>query len=373
MTDASPASPGASIDMDGTALVLTNGILHKPNAKTAHGLIRGSERFRVVGLIDHVYAGQDAGEALDGIHRDIPIFETLDAALAALPEPPDYIVIGIATHGGMMTDALRDHLYDALSRGISVVNGLHGFASHDPRLVRAARESGATITDVRNTPPRHELRFWHGAIYQVRAPRIAVLGTDCALGKRTTTRFLTQALAERNVHAEMIYTGQTGWMQGARYGFIFDSVPNDFVSGELEHAIVACDKEVNPDVILLEGQSSLRNPAGPAGAEFLVSGQARAVILQHACARTHFEGYEDLENALIPSIADECRVVELYGARVIGIAVNGEGLDRAGTIAACDTLRAELDIPAAAPLYDGMDVLVDAAIAYIEEERARRS
>ena len=35
----------------------------------------------------------------------------------------------------------------------------------------------------------------------------------------------------------MIYTGQTGWLQGGEYGFIFDSTLNDFVSGELENAI----------------------------------------------------------------------------------------------------------------------------------------
>ncbi len=359
--------------MDGTALVLTNGILHKPNAKTAHGLIRGTERFDVLGLIDHVYAGQDAGTALDGIHRDIPIYESLDTAIAALPAAPDYFVIGIATHGGVLSDELRDHLFDALSRGISVVNGLHGFASDDPRLVAAAEKSGATITDVRKTAPRGELRFWHGAIYDVRAPRIAVLGTDCALGKRTTTRFLTEALNARGVRAEMIYTGQTGWMQGSRYGFIFDSVPNDFVSGELEHAIVSCDREVKPDVMLLEGQSSLRNPAGPAGAEFLASGQARGVVLQHAPHRKHFEGYHDLPLAVIPSLADECRLVELYDSRVIAIAINGEGLDEAGTCAARDQIQAELEIPTAAPLYDGMDVITDAAVAFIEDERARRS
>jgi hypothetical protein len=31
--------------------------------------------------------------------------------------------------------------------------------------------------------------------------------------------------------AEMIYTGQTGWMQGAKYGFVFDSTPQRFYFG----------------------------------------------------------------------------------------------------------------------------------------------
>ena len=96
-----------------------------------------------------------------------------------------------------------------------------------------------------------------------------MLGTDCALGKRTTARFLLEACRAVGLSTELIYTGQTGWMQGAPFGFILDSVPNDFVSGELEHAIVSCWKERRPELILLEGQSALRNPSGPCGSEFL--------------------------------------------------------------------------------------------------------
>jgi uncharacterized NAD-dependent epimerase/dehydratase family protein len=50
-----------------------------------------------------------------------------------------------------------------------------------------------------------------------------------------------------------------GRLQGGKYGFVFDSTLNDFVSGELEHAIVTCWKEAKPAFILLEGQSALRN------------------------------------------------------------------------------------------------------------------
>ena len=122
-----------------------------------------------------------------------------------------------------------------------------------------------------------------GAIREVRAPRVAVLGTDCALGKRTTARLLVEACRRAGLRAEMIFTGQTGWMQGGRYGFILDSTPNDFVAGEVEHAIVTCDREARPDVIVIEGQSAFRNPSGPCGAELVVSGQARATRI-HTCA-----------------------------------------------------------------------------------------
>ena len=70
---------------------------------------------------------------------------------------------------------------------------------------------------------RRELHFWSGDILEVEAPRIAVLGTDCALGKRTTARFLVEACRRAGLRTELIFTGQTGWMQGAPYGFILDS------------------------------------------------------------------------------------------------------------------------------------------------------
>ena len=55
------------------AIILTGGFLNTGNAKTAHGLIRGTERFNIVGVIDHVSAGKDAGEVLDGKKRNIPV------------------------------------------------------------------------------------------------------------------------------------------------------------------------------------------------------------------------------------------------------------------------------------------------------------
>ena len=48
------------------AIVLTDGLLMTSDAKTAHGLIRGTERFNIIGLVDgEANAGKDAGVLLD--------------------------------------------------------------------------------------------------------------------------------------------------------------------------------------------------------------------------------------------------------------------------------------------------------------------
>ena len=352
-----------------TAAILTQGQFTTSNAKTAHGLVRGPSRFRIVALIDPVSAGKDAGEVLDGTHRDIPIVASLDALLQR-GEAPKWLVVGVATPGGVLPDDMKPVLASALSRGISVANGLHDFVGDDPALVAAAAKGGAAIVDIRRPKKRSEIHFWTGAIRDVKAPRIAVLGTDCALGKRTTCQTLAAALRRRGMSCEMVYTGQTGWLQGSRFGFVLDSTANDFVSGELEHAVVACDKELKPDLILLEGQSALRNPSGPCGAELMISGGARGVILQHAPARKHFDDQEHLGNE-IPSLTSEIALIRMYGSEVLAISLNHEHLDAASRDAHKNRIEKETGLVAFYPLIDGCERAMDAVLGYMERERSR--
>jgi uncharacterized NAD-dependent epimerase/dehydratase family protein len=356
--------------MDGTALVICDGFFDSANGKTAHGLVRGTDRYHVVGVVDAPTAGRDAGEVLDGRRRGIPIFGSIAEALTSLPAKPDFAVVGIATSGGRVTPGLRGEMAEAIDRGMSVVNGLHEFLSDDAGLAAAAAARGVTITDVRKTARRTELHFWEGRILSVGAPRIAVLGTDCALGKRTTARFLLEACRAAGIRTELIFTGQTGWMQGAPFGFIFDSIPNDFVSGELEHAVVSCWEKARPELILLEGQSALRNPSGPCGSEFLISGRARGVILQHAPARECYEGTEEF-GLKIPPVADEIALIKTFGARTLAVTLNGEHMTPEALRTERDRLRKELGIPVVLPLEEGVASLVPVVREFLAEESRR--
>jgi uncharacterized NAD-dependent epimerase/dehydratase family protein len=350
------------------AIVIAHGAYRTHNGKVAHGLVRGSDRFRVTAVIDPGEAGADAGVVLDGIRRDIPVVASLSEALERSSAPPTHCIVGIATHGGRFTPELRRWLLEAVRARLSIVNGLHDYAADDPDISAAAGRHDVELIDLRRPRPKHELHFWTGAIRTVRAPRIAVMGTDCALGKRTTTRFLLSALTAAGIGTEMIYTGQTGWMQGARYGFVLDAVVNDFVSGELEHAIVRCDREASPEVMLIEGQSSLRNPSGPCGAEFLVSGGARGVVLQHAPGRRFFEGYAE-EGFAIPPIEEELQLIRLYGARTLAVTVQGNDLEAEALSAAQRELEERLGVPVVRPLEEGVERLVPVIRQFIAEER----
>jgi uncharacterized NAD-dependent epimerase/dehydratase family protein len=339
------------------AIVITGGYLDTISAKTAHGLIRGTERFNILGIIDHKHPGKDAGEVLDGKKRNLPIYASISDFLKASTEKIKYCVVGVATKGGVIPESLKSMLKEALENGFSLVNGLHEYVSDIPELAELAKAKGLEIIDVRKPKKVKDLHFWSGKIKEVKCPKIAVLGTDCSMGKRTTTRFLVQAMRKAGYKAEMIYTGQTGWMQGARYGFVFDSTLNDFISGEMEHAVVTCYQEEKPDIIFIEGQSSLRNPSGPAGSEWIVSADATAVVLQHNPPRKQ---YKDMEYypAYIPEIKDEIALIKIYGAPTVALTVNTAKMAESDAREYARKQHQELGIPVILPLEDGVDALV---------------
>jgi uncharacterized NAD-dependent epimerase/dehydratase family protein len=350
----------ATDDRRETALLVTAGKLATADAKTAHGLVRGPSRFRLLGAIDAVSAGRDAGEVVDGRARGIPCFATLAAALAALAEKPDFLVVGVAVHGGRMSPELRAILLDGVRLGVGAVNGLHQLVSEDPEIAEAAAASGARLVDVRKPKRFSELRSWHGDALKLAVPRVAVLGTDCALGKRTTATFLLEGLRGRGLGVELVTTGQTGWLQGHRYGFVLDATPNDFVTGELERAVVACASEASPDLILIEGQSGLRNPSGPCGAELVLSAGARGVVLVHAPGRRFFDDAEAL-GLEIPPVESEVELLErYYGATVLGLALHGGGLDDSALRSEAERLVERLGRPVSMPLLDAGAPLLDA-------------
>jgi len=342
---------------DGTAVVLCDGGFATTEGKTAHGLVRHTERYRVVAVIDSDLAGRDAGEVLDGAPAGIPIVVDLDQAIRAAGRPPDHLVVGVATHGGILPGRLRPAIAQALALGISVDSGLHEILGDDPEFAALARKSGARIRDVRRTPARQDMHPFTGRIKDVTSLRVAVLGTDSGVGKRTTSVRLVHGLRSRGLSAALVGTGQTSWMQGVRYGLIMDSLVNDFVSGEIEHQVLRAFDEERPDVIVVEGQGCLTHPAYPGGFEILAGARPDAVVLQHAPARTHYDGFPDFPLA---GVAREKTVIELLGsARVVAITLNHESLTRDQVRTQAGALRAEHGIPCCDALWDGVDPILD--------------
>lgn len=340
-----------------TALVYCEGNFGKIDGKTANGLVRHSEKYKILSVIDSLHAGADAGNVLDQKSNAVPIFANLAEAFAIAPNKPDYFIYGMAPATGMLSLQERTIMLEAMQLGMNVINGLHEFLNDDPEFIAACLEHNVKITDIRKPRPKNELRLFTGDIHKVACPRIAVLGTDCAIGKRTTANILTKALAERGINAILVTTGQTGMIQGSRYGVALDAVPSQFCSGELEATIVEAYEGDAPDVIIIEGQGALSHPAFCTSAFILRGSAPQAIILQHAPKREYRCDFDQME---MPSAQSEIKLIEAFAdTQVIGLTINHENMSDEEVSESITTFSNQLNIPVTDALSRPSEMLVD--------------
>jgi uncharacterized NAD-dependent epimerase/dehydratase family protein len=354
-----------------TAVVYCEGNFGAPDGKTANGLVRHSEKYTIVSVIDSEKAGLDAGEVLGEKTSGIPICADLAGAVELAGHAPAVFIFGIAPASGLLSVHERGVVLEAMGRGMDIVSGLHEFLGDDPVFVAAQTEHGVTIRDVRRPRKKKDLRLFDGRIAEVTCPRIAILGTDCATGKRTTATILTRALNERGIKAVMVATGQTGLIQGARYGVALDAMPSQFCAGEMEGAVISAFEAEHPDVIVIEGQSALGHPAYLSSGFILRGSQPQGVILQHAPARRTRCDFDDLP---IPSPATEINLIETFAdTKVIGLTLNHENMTDAEVTAAIRLYEIELGIPATDALTRSHDRLVDMVLRAFPELEGKLS
>ncbi|MHC4944042.1 MAG: DUF1611 domain-containing protein [Planctomycetota bacterium] len=356
---------------EGNAIVYCEGAYATTNGKTAHGLVRRTRRYRVLSVIDSRHAGSDAGTLLDGRPRSIPIHASIPQAVEDAESRgtgATHLVVGLAPDGGRLSPETRENIKAAIRMGLNVDSGLHDFLSEDIELSELAQASGVRIRDVRKPPSRQALHFFSGKIEEVLSIKVALLGTDSAVGKRTTAWILLDALEEAGFKTELVGTGQTAWMQGARYSLIMDSLINDFVSGEIEHAVWSAWNENRPDVIIIEGQGSLMNPAYPGGFEILAAGRPDLVVLQHAPARKDYDGFPGYP---IHPIEQQIQAVELIsGKPVKAVTINREALAEDEIPGVCAEITRRTGIPAFDVLLKGAAPLVEVLKPFINQRKA---
>lgn len=310
--------------MKPSAIVYSENEFGKLDGKVANGLVRYSAKYIIVGVIDSTKKGLDAGEYLDGAKSGIPVFKDLHQAIDKLDTVPDYFIYGIAPLKPRLSDAEKEVIYKAIKAGMNIVNGLPEFLSDDLTCATLAKKYDVSILDVRKPPSKELLHSFTGRIRDVTTPIITVSGTDCAVGKRTTALKLVEALQAIRLKAIFISTGQTGILQGSKYGIAIDVLSSGFATGEVENAILEALKE-EPDIIVVEGQGALSHPAFTSSSAIIRGAKPKAIILQHPPKRTT---RCDFPNIPMPTLKSEIKMLEVFsGAKVIGITINHEGME----------------------------------------------
>ncbi|MFY0688643.1 MAG: DUF1611 domain-containing protein [Cyclobacteriaceae bacterium] len=343
--------------MKNKAIVYAEALFGENDGKVANGLVRNSDKYEILGVIDSTKAGKDTGELLDGQANGILIFPTIDIALNILTEQPDHFIYGIAPTHLILSEEEREVFFEAMKNGMNIINGLPEFFSDDLEFKVFAAKYGVTITDVRKPLSRNLLPHFTGKISQVQTPLIAVMGTDCAIGKRTTAQRLVRALREEGLIVAFIATGQTGLLQGAKYGTAIDVLSSGHASGAVEHAILTAEETEKPDIIIVEGQGSLGYPSYTSSAAILKGALPDAVIIQHAPKRLNYCTYPDIP---LKSLQSEIDLIEEFcGTQVIGITINHENMSDSELDFVITEYEETYQLPVTDVLKKGCDKLLD--------------
>jgi uncharacterized NAD-dependent epimerase/dehydratase family protein len=343
------------------AIVLCEGAFGTNLGKTANGLVFYSNKYKIVGVVDSVHAGKDAGEVLDGRKRNIPVYKNIEDAISNSSVKPKFMIIGVASIGGKLPTTFRPFVEDALRYRLNIVSGLHEYLGDDKKFKALAKKYNVKILDIRKQPPLHKLHQFRNLCKDLDVIRLVVLGTDSSIGKRTTAISIAERLNEYNIKTIFIATGQTGLLQGAKYGVPLDAIQGDYMVGELEHTIVNAYRIEKPKIIVVEGQGSISHPAYVCGSRaILTATQPHGIILQHSPMRKYRNfGKQDLKLPM-PEISREIKMLELFSnSKVIAITINHEGMNLLQIEEVINEYESRYKVPVSDILVHGPDKIVE--------------
>ena len=321
-------------------LILADGYLLARNAKTAHGVIRYSPD-GIAAVLDRENAGKRIAEVLPDLGRDAPIVGSLDEALT---HSPTSFLLGVATPGGWMPDHWRTWILEAIDAGLEVVNGLHSMLADDPEFVARASERGVRLWDVREPPD--DIPLFSGRSLDVPQKIVLTVGSDCAVGKKTTALELTEAGKAAGKRCEFVATGQTGVLIAGK-GIAVDRVISDFLPGAAEKLVL--EAEPTSEVLIVEGQGSVWHPAYSGVTLGLLHGSCpHALVLCHQAGR---DAIEEPPYTKLPRLSEFVSIYEELAsvnreAKVACVSINCHGLDDRAADAAIDAVEQETGLPA---------------------------
>ena len=317
--------------------------------KTLRGVMR-YRRESVAAILDTTRAG----ETDDGV----PIVATVDDALQY---EPNTALVGVVTQGGHFPADWRALLKGCVEAGLDVENGLHVRLHDIPGLAEVACERGVELRDLREPPP--DLSTATGANLAVDAKIVLTVGSDCAIGKMTTTCELDLEARRRGLGSVFVPTGQTG-IAIAGWGIAVDAVVSDFIAGAAERLVVEGGRRGN--LLWVEGQGAILHPIYSGVALGLMHGSApHLYVLCHEVGRTVVEG--DATKSPIPSLSElvdlhERMSLKLRRARVACVALNTMGRSDAEAREAIAAAEAETGLPTDDPVRFGAGRLLDSVL-----------
>ncbi|MGD9127352.1 MAG: DUF1611 domain-containing protein [Planctomycetia bacterium] len=331
--------------------VLTEGFNHPGTAKLGAGLVRFCPE-DVLAVIDSQTAGKTYQETL-GVGGDQIVLATLDDVQGA-----DTLFLGTAPPGGKIPTSWRPIILDAIRRGMNVVSGMHEFLNDDPQFVEAAKAADVKLVDLRATDMSEVAT---GAGFRKGCLRLHTVANATSCGKMTVCIEVVKGLQEQGLDAAFVATGQCG-ISISGHGCPVDRVISDFVAGAAENLV---HDYQDHDIILVEGQGSLIDYRYSSVTLGLLHGcRPDGLIFCYQMGRGFSTG-DDQPDRPMPPLSELIQFTEtaagfVHPARVIGVAINGQGYTDEEVDAECRRVEQELGLPACDVFRHGPGRLVEA-------------
>lgn len=321
-------------------LILADGYLTARNAKTAHGVIRYSKD-EIVAVLDRENAGRDVAELLPELERKVPI---VGSVAEGVERGATAFLLGVATPGGWMPEHWREWILEAIDSGLEVVNGLHTMLTDDEEFVARAAERGVRLWDVRKPP--EGIPLFSGKALDAPQQIVLTVGSDCAVGKKTTAIEIAEAGNKSGRKCEFVATGQTGVLIAGK-GIAVDRVISDFLAGAAEKLVL--DAEPDSEVLVVEGQGSLWHPAYSSVTLGLMHGSCPHVLV--LCHQAGRDAIEEPPYTKLPPLNHLVRAYEALAvvnrpAPVACVSINTHGLPEEEAERAIADAEAETGLPA---------------------------
>ena len=266
------------------------------------------------------------------------------------------LVIGVANRGGIISNAWKVVLKDALAMGYDLASGLHNLLCDEADLVEVATANGCVLHDVR--VPSVQYPIANGK--KRSGKRCLTVGTDCSVGKMYTAMAMDAEMRKRGLKSAFRATGQTGILITGG-GVPLDAVIADFMAGSVEYLTPDNDSDHWDHI---EGQGSLFHVSYSGVTMALVhGGQPDALILGHEPTRLHMRGLPEYQQPSLENLRDVALTLARVGnpdCQVVGISVNTQHMSDAEAMSYLAEVEARMGLPTVDPIRIGAGRLVDA-------------
>ena len=291
---------------------------------------------------------------MQGCQADMGLADmTIEEAVAAGAKT---LVIGVANRGGVISQAWKKVLLDALEQGLDLASGLHNLLRDEADLVEVAKTFGRTLHDVRI--PTVEYPIANGK--KRSGKRCLAVGTDCSVGKMYTAMAMDRAMKAARRKSTFRATGQTGILIEGD-GVPLDAVIADFMAGSIEYLTPPNDDD-HWDMI--EGQGSLFHVSYSGVTMALVhGGQPDALILCHEPTRDHMRGLPEYKLKSLQELRDTALPLARVAnpnCEVVAISINTQHMSEDDAVTYLKSVEDEMGLPTVDPFRHGADRLIAA-------------